>query len=161
MVAVGRAVTWIVFENVEYTYFALHARADALLIGCAVALMMTHMSTADVERLARRCARPAVVVGALLLAALCSVFVIAQIAGHPDSTVARLLSWRPLMFVGSISYGVYLWHFPVFELVKDAVPGTRFVVLVAVQFAGSFAAALLSWFVVERPTLRWKNRLRR
>ena len=181
VVAVGRAVTWIVFENVEYTYFALHARADALLIGCAVALMMTHMSTADVERLARRCARPAVVVGALLLAlaavatatagwvyvvglllaALCSVFVIAQIAGHPDSTVARLLSWRPLVFVGSISYGVYLWHFPVFELVKDAVPGTRFVVLVAVQFAGSFAAALLSWFVVERPTLRWKNRLRR
>ncbi len=180
-VAIGRAITWIVTENLEYTYFALHARADALLIGCAVALVMTGMPAADVQRLARRCAWPAVgaaglllaiasvatatagwvYIGGLLVAALCSVFVIAQIAGHPDSSVARLLSWRPLMFVGSISYGVYLWHFPVFELVKDAMPDTRFVVLVAIQFGGSFAVALLSWFVVEKPTLRWKDRLRR
>lgn len=181
LVAVARAVTWFATENLEYTYFALHARADALLIGCAVALVMTSMPATTVARVARRHRSTALGAAGLLLAlmavsrvtagwvylgglavvALAAIIVIAQLAGQPDSLVARVLSWRPLMFVGSISYGVYLWHFPVFELAKDALPGTSFRVLVLVQFAGSFAAALLSWFIVERPTLVLKNRLRR
>ena len=33
-----------------------------------------------------------------------------------ESPVARFLALRPLVAIGRISYGVYLWHFPVFYL---------------------------------------------
>ena len=42
------------------------------------------------------------------------------IAGNRDgdTVVARLLSWRPIVFVGLISYSLYLWHWPVIVLMK-------------------------------------------
>lgn len=63
-----------------------------------------------------------------------------------------LLSWRPLVFVGLISYSLYLWHWPVFSLYRtaffDPMPGVG---TNAVLIVVSFALAVLSWLIVEQP----------
>jgi peptidoglycan/LPS O-acetylase OafA/YrhL len=67
---------------------------------------------------------------------------------------ARLLSLRPLVFVGLISYSLYLWHLPAFVLTRyyrifPLTPGQSVAVLAAV-----FVAAALSWKFIEQPVRR-------
>jgi len=72
-----------------------------------------------------------------------------------QTAIARLLSLPPLVFVGLISYSLYLWHWPimVFQrtdsllLVTDSKMLERGLIFVA-----SLVAATLSWWLVERPT---------
>jgi len=71
-----------------------------------------------------------------------------------SSAVGRVLSWRPLVFVGSISYSLYLWHWPVvvFQQIGGLAPwtegGGRRVVML---FAVSVLLGYLSWRFVEAP----------
>ena len=70
--------------------------------------------------------------------------------------VRRLLAWRPLAWVGLISYGLYLWHLDVLrELGERDVPAAWIVVL-----GSSLALALgaASWYLVERHALRMGRR---
>ena len=67
------------------------------------------------------------------------------------------LTARPLRAVGRISYGLYLYHLPLYYwMLVPAPSGTR----VVVAIAASFAMATVSWFVVERPLLRVAARFR-
>ena len=61
------------------------------------------------------------------------------------------LSWRPLVAIGTISYGVYLYHWPIFTLVDEARLGRGGVVLLAVRLGLTFAAAIVSYRLLERP----------
>jgi acetyltransferase len=70
----------------------------------------------------------------------------------------RSPAWRPLAAVGTVSYGLYLWHLPLLlwlrsvgALPLDLLGG------VAVVLPLSLGVAALSWFAVERPTLRWAH----
>jgi hypothetical protein len=70
-----------------------------------------------------------------------------------------LLGSRPLVFVGKISYSLYLWHWPVFVLFRWTVglesPTTR---ILAIGLA--FVLAIASWRFVENP-IRYSRRVRR
>lgn len=73
-------------------------------------------------------------------------------AADPKATfVGRVLVVRPLVFVGLISYSLYLWHWPVYVLatyVHFREPtGLEGIALMAL----SFVLAILSWRFVERP----------
>ena len=74
-------------------------------------------------------------------------------AGTP-TLAARTASWRPAVFVGLISYSLYLWHWPVlvFGRIVVARPLVGSEALVAVVLA--FALAILSWRFVEQPFRR-------
>jgi peptidoglycan/LPS O-acetylase OafA/YrhL len=50
--------------------------------------------------------------GGFLLVSVSVAVVIASAVLHPPGVVARGLSWAPLRYIGRISYGMYLWHFP-------------------------------------------------
>lgn len=79
---------------------------------------------------------------------------------HERTLLGRLLASRPLVSVGTISYGVYLWHpFLADELEHTGLWGAAWSNILIVA-AGTFAAASVSWFVVERPLLRLKDRAR-
>jgi peptidoglycan/LPS O-acetylase OafA/YrhL len=61
----------------------------------------------------------------------------------------KWLSWSPLLFVGKISYGLYLWHYLVFVTPQvEALPQPMRSV---VEWAGAFALAIGSWYLLEQP----------
>ncbi|MBX3263685.1 MAG: acyltransferase [Labilithrix sp.] len=69
----------------------------------------------------------------------------------PTSLVARALSLRPLVFVGTISYGVYLWHWPVDVVLTPERVHAPPLALAALRIAVTFAIALASYHAIERP----------
>jgi hypothetical protein len=72
----------------------------------------------------------------------------------PDGPVARALGWGPTAFVGRISYGLYLWHWPIFLVLDGSRTGLTGWALFAVRCAVTFAFAVASWYVVETPVRR-------
>jgi peptidoglycan/LPS O-acetylase OafA/YrhL len=75
----------------------------------------------------------------------------------------RLLANRVLVYVGLVSYAVYLYHYAVIDqlgdwlVLDDATVGTRFAVYGLLGTAGAVLLASVSYYVVERPALRLKR----
>ncbi|MCB1469196.1 MAG: acyltransferase family protein, partial [Rhizobiaceae bacterium] len=71
-----------------------------------------------------------------------------------DYLVGRLLGIAPMVWVGLISYSLYLWHWPILQLAEyyNIVPLDDWQAGAAVT--ASFAAAALSYWIVERPFRR-------
>jgi peptidoglycan/LPS O-acetylase OafA/YrhL len=89
--------------------------------------------------------------GGFLVAALATAGVLLSILMVPRSALAWFLSLAPLRFVGRISYGLYLWHFPIFLWVNATRTGLAGWQLFVVDCAIAFAAASASFYLVERP----------
>jgi peptidoglycan/LPS O-acetylase OafA/YrhL len=68
------------------------------------------------------------------------------------------LAARPLAWIGTITYGLYLWHIPllVFARGNGLLPGGVLSGLVVLPVA--IAVGALSWYAVERPAMRWAGR---
>jgi peptidoglycan/LPS O-acetylase OafA/YrhL len=84
---------------------------------------------------------------------------LAAIAVAVSLRPARLLSLPPLRFLGTISYGVYLWHLPVLLWLRTRgqLSDRPLDALVAVLLP-TLAIATASWYLVERPCLRLHRR---
>jgi peptidoglycan/LPS O-acetylase OafA/YrhL len=89
--------------------------------------------------------------GGFLLADVMVALVIAGVTLAPTGLPARVLSVRPLTFVGRISYGLYLWHWPIFLVLDHARTGLGIYSLFALRLAVTFAFAIASWYLVETP----------
>jgi hypothetical protein len=63
----------------------------------------------------------------------------------------RFLSLSPLGFIGRISYSLYLWHWPLLALGRVIYGGKLPAAATAVLIAAAFAAATLSYYLVEQP----------
>jgi peptidoglycan/LPS O-acetylase OafA/YrhL len=78
--------------------------------------------------------------------------------------VRRFLRWPPVVYLGLISYGIYLWHQGWIEKAESwqgrPVFHSSFPAVVTVAFAWTLVTASLSWFLVERPLLRTRDRSR-
>jgi peptidoglycan/LPS O-acetylase OafA/YrhL len=68
-----------------------------------------------------------------------------------DGPVRTMLSWRPLVRLGAISYGVYLFHWPVFVVLDERRMGYGGIRLDALRVAVTMAIACASYALVERP----------
>ena len=72
-----------------------------------------------------------------------------------DGTLARVLSWRPLVALGTISYAVYLVHWPVrLVLIPERTGGLDGVPLALVRLVVALALAILLHVTIERPFMR-------
>ena len=81
---------------------------------------------------------------------------------HPGSALGRVLSWRPLRGLGVISYGFYVYH----DLLHDffgwaaarMVPDAVYPATVVFALVGTGMMATVSYWLLERPMLRLKDR---
>ncbi len=89
--------------------------------------------------------------GGFWLTELACLALIACAVCGPASFVARGLSFRPLAYVGTISYGVYLWHWPVDCVLTLERTHLREPWLEMVRLAVTFGIAVTSYRYLERP----------
>src|SRR5262245_53969924 len=69
----------------------------------------------------------------------------------PQTIVGRALSLRPVVFIGLISYSLYLWHWPLLILARHVVLRDLLLSEKLALILLSAAVATLSWAYVERP----------
>ncbi|MBI1682541.1 acyltransferase family protein [Caulobacter hibisci] len=81
------------------------------------------------------------------------------IVADQKSLLVRILSLPPVAYFGMISYGVYIFH-PMIELADYGFDLPR-PVAGAIETALTFIVASISWFVLEKPLLNLRDRLRR
>ena len=112
------------------------------LAGAATTLWLWHAATDDARWMYD---------GGLTLAALATALVVAHAVVSPRSPTARLLALPPLVALGRISYGVYLWHWPLFTYVTSDATGLSRWPLLAVRLLGTLAVAAASYRLIEQP----------
>ena len=74
-------------------------------------------------------------------------------ASGPTFT-SRLLQSRPVLYIGLISYSLYLWHWPLIVLVRYALGMAPITAYIPVLFVASLALASLSYHFIEQPFRR-------
>lgn len=141
------------------------SRAWELLLGSLLAL--NAFRTVDRLRLPLSAVGLALVVGSLLLlhkgvafpglAALppCLGTALIVYSGlgrtEPSTVIHRMLAYRPVVFVGLLSYSLYLWHWPVLAFLKILLPGELSAGLKLSALSLVCLVSWLSWQLIERP----------
>jgi hypothetical protein len=92
--------------------------------------------------------------GLLLLVAALSALLIAGCVLDGRHAVARLMAARPLRWLGRISYGVYLWHWPVFEVLDGPRTGLGMYPLAVLRIVCALTCGCVSTVVLEAPARR-------
>jgi peptidoglycan/LPS O-acetylase OafA/YrhL len=165
-------------------YYGTDTRAQALLIGAALAAVLLrqrtrrrrHTSSAAWVRaglggsivllvmlIATKDSSEWMYRGGYLLAAIACALVISAAVQPRRNLVRSALSPAPLRAVGKVSYGLYLWHWPVYLTVTEARTGLDGTPLLVARIAVSAGFAAASYFLVEVPVRRgaWPQLARR
>ncbi|CAN5598545.1 acyltransferase family protein [soil metagenome] len=171
---------WRAADDVTYAYYATETRVYQLSAGSLLMLAVRRR-----DRLRSRAAAAAPYVGTALvalglvglgavasgltdlsashrglLATVAAVLTLGGLWVGPQSPLARLLALPLPRYLGTISYGIYLWHWPVL-LVLERVFAVRPVVLAVLTTALAAGLAALSFEVLEQPVRRARALSRR
>ena len=167
-------------NDASRVYFGTDTHASAVLLGAAAALVWTPrllesmrlpgqarafdvmgvMGAATVAWFLLRTDELSAFLyrGGFFLCAAATVLVVVAVA-HPRTALSHLFSARPLRWLGERSYGVYLWHWPVFVVTRpeldvpiDGVP------LFVLRIGLTLGLAELSYRFVEVPIRRGRAR---
>jgi peptidoglycan/LPS O-acetylase OafA/YrhL len=152
-------------------YFGTDTRASGLLIGAALAyvwepgrsgprqarLPLDLMGLGALGALVFLNLRldefqPLLYQGGIALVAICTAALIAVVVHPRAHLVSSLLGWEPLRWVGLRSYGIYLWHWPIFMLTRPqldvSIDGVRLLIF---RLALTGLLAELSYRFIETP----------
>jgi len=175
------SAAWMMFlfepgTDPSRVYFGTDTRAQSLLIGAALSSALIAGVTVS-DRVVRRVLPALATMAAAALAMIwllgsftdewyyrggflllaCAVGLVIVAAVQPESNIVRsALSVRPLVGLGVISYGVYLWHWPIFLVLNGRGPleSWSFEAITALRLATTLAVSLASYFLLERPIRR-------
>ena len=90
--------------------------------------------------------------GGFLVTAISAAVVVFSVT--QETFVARVLAVRPLAALGRISYGVYLFHWPLFLFLDDRLHAHGRATVITAQLAATLALALVSHALLEQPIRR-------
>ncbi|HDO8034633.1 TPA: acyltransferase [Legionella pneumophila] len=91
-----------------------------------------------------------------LFVCLATGLLIALGTNFPSLAIVKTLSFRPLVFIGVLSYSLYIWHWVVFSILKYQNIEERSAVLFIV-YGIVFVLAYLSWRYIEKPTKKFRR----
>jgi peptidoglycan/LPS O-acetylase OafA/YrhL len=165
-------------HSAELFNVGMNTRADALLMGCMLGALAVGGFVSPSVKVAR-VTRWLTVVGMAVLGflvvddfwlhdllsyygiftviGLCAGTFILHLLVSPQGRIAQMLSWKPLVQLGVVSYGVYLWHNPVFHLLKPGPAGWLDLPVQAARLLVMVALVILCYKYVEQPMLRLKE----
>ena len=184
-IAASVAVMAMLFEPADPSraYYGTDARAHTILVGALLALLLARRRprTRSAGRglhvlgvvAAAACVWAWVSVtdqgsgmyhGGSLLFAIAVAVVIASAVQPGHSPLRAFLSLGFLRWIGMISYGLYLWHWPATVVLNESRTGLSGAPLAALRLAVTVGAAALSFYLVEQPIRRgalrgWKARV--
>jgi peptidoglycan/LPS O-acetylase OafA/YrhL len=161
--------------HADLVYYATFTRAAELIAGCLLAFVVAARPASDPGAAARW----PVVAGPVALAAIVAVMVMTPetatwlyrgglaafsllsvvliASARRPGPLRSLLSWRPLVGLGLISYGVYLYHWPLFLWLDHDRVGLDGAALFAVRLAATLAVATASYRWLEQPIRRGRT----
>jgi peptidoglycan/LPS O-acetylase OafA/YrhL len=170
---VWMAVLFTPDRDVSRIYYGTDTRAGAILAGAALAVVLFSLPRSSSPRVVRAldlvagAALLALVVawvcldgqspwlyqGGFALCALAALLIVTAVAvPEQPGVLARVLSVPPLRAAGLISYGLYLWHWPVFVWMTPASTGiTNGGLLLALQLGVTLGVTLASYYLIEQP----------
>jgi peptidoglycan/LPS O-acetylase OafA/YrhL len=154
LIALSVLLAALTLDNYRLAAVGSHSRANELLIGCLVAIACANRG-ADVRVPTWLAAGAAVVFVAvflidfwqvaILVAWIPAGLIVAWFAARPEA-----LAWWPLTATGRISYGLYLFHFPLAFGPLNYLDGLATVPRGIAIIVVSYALACASWFLLER-----------
>lgn len=164
---------WVARTDINLAYYGTHTRVYQLAAG-ALLMVLVHAWTTRERQVPPRAAAVLALVGLAgivvvasdlvdvsqsnrgLLATVFSVLTIAGLWWSPRGPLSRLLASGIPRYLGQISYGTYLWHWPV-TLVLGEVFDIRPLVLSVLTALVATGLAALSFEVLEMPIRRGKR----
>jgi peptidoglycan/LPS O-acetylase OafA/YrhL len=93
--------------------------------------------------------------GGFLVAALLCAVVVADVRRDLRTPLVRVLSLRPLVFVGRISYELYLWHWPVICELSPARLGFGGTRLILVRIGATLVLSVVAYLFIDEPLRRY------
>lgn len=172
--AVVMSMMYVPGGDPSRVYYGTDTRSFELLIGCALALVWP-MKRLSSKRLPSRMKHllhgtelaafaalllcvfytdeyePFLYKGGMLLISITAAVLVACLC-HPSSFLGHVLSWKPLRWIGTRSYGIYLWHYPVIVLSTPVQEiGNPVYWHCAVRIGATFILAELSYHFIEQP----------
>jgi peptidoglycan/LPS O-acetylase OafA/YrhL len=174
--SLGALVWSVANDQTNYAYYGTHTRAYQLLFGALLAMaVQTGKLRAAWQRFGS-VAQCVALGGVFLLAsslltldpsvrgvvaALCTIALLAALELRSAGVVGRALSVGPLIYLGQISYATYLWHYPVIVTIRRfaEIPPVHLAV-VATLLSMSIAALSLKLLELPIRTSRWLSRPR-
>jgi peptidoglycan/LPS O-acetylase OafA/YrhL len=155
--AVDGAAEWRLYNGFD-------TRCDALFVGCALAFTPAVGRAWPIGAAALLLfmlfglqwnSRPMFMGGYTALAIAAA----PVIAGASESSrfISKFLALKPLVAVGRISYGLYIFHLPIYGAMQDFQAGIFPLYLNTVALSATFAIATFSYLYVERPILDRRN----
>jgi peptidoglycan/LPS O-acetylase OafA/YrhL len=160
-------------------YYAFDTRADALLIGCLLGLLASDGYLNDWRRWSRRTValaaigatgfmvwilfeaplfREDLVVWQLPATTVACAIILVYFVVCPVGIGSKVAGVGLLVFVGNLSYTLYIVHFPVYLAIQPNGTHWGYWPTELVRLAIIFAIAIASWFLMERPLMRWRQK---
>ncbi|MCB1250917.1 MAG: acyltransferase family protein [Acidimicrobiales bacterium] len=178
-VVVSAALPLVFSMSPDRVYLGTDTRAAELLIGALLATVVAGRGFGTLRDAERRSTRRLGAAGPVALAVslvafvvvdradswlyggglaafgFVSLVVVASAVAPPQvSPVARLLAFAPLVAIGRISYGIYVIHWPLFQVLTEQRTGLDPVTLNAVRIGLTLVLAVLSARLLEQPIRR-------
>lgn len=171
LIAASATECAVLFHGIgERSYYGTDTRAQSLLVGALLAIVLIRRPLGRSRLIegagwvavgflalmiwSLHSVDPRLYRGGFLLVAAAAALVITAVQQSPAGPLGRLFRSRPLVAVGLISYGLYLYHYPIYLWLTASRTHLTALPLLIARLVVTGLIAVASYFLIERPFVR-------